>query len=1086
MSTRHESAELMGISLPDLPPSTSDDNVNFGEKDSIRRRALLALEGKPDVAFNKVEIPDFSSSDTEKLMRKSLFIVPVIVPFLIFTSLYLPALSAKPSLSSSSSSSFGNNKRDSFKLLAASASSKDQLHTLVEEEEEEENEESQNTSNPEHTLPSPTLSIKESSPLTPTADASVTHPFLKHRPTALHLRPLSLTPENLMTAPSRNFHAPSLTPISRNGLRSLSLLPSPANSEDSISIDSVQQSKRRSLIISPTPASKRPVPNLSLCQPGDNRLPNGDSEEKNLPERRSSISYKRSLNHVTVNAGLATPEMTPTTGRRFSNSGSVINNSISSIGGSTDEDQLFPAPLTQARPLSASEQHFLFRSHNALLARITDLEKALSTRRRESYGAFSTTSRPLSVSSNISGASDFESQTGSDGPSDEMLRLIADLKAERDELKRDVDGWRQRVNDLENQTTILVKRVESERRDAWVARSKAGLLEVEKGVLARKLEAVDELSKLHLREKGIWEKEKLAFGREVDGYKRKVDDLEQELEAVRMELEREKVKVMSDPLATPTPNNMSFAKFVQPVVVISPPEPTRPSSRKCGLGFMSADSESSATDVEPDSDDEGKFAFGVPLRAVPEEFNEDDYDYDYEDDDDGLATYEDEEDTDEMSIVSSSSFGSENAHYAVHRYRDDVLPSPTTPTGAVFRPTHVSQPSLSQTWTFPLRPSSPARVPKKADDMVDRFFDCLDDNDTDTECVSNSPSHYSYEKSKGLFSRGFAFAPENDNAPFFLPSSGDVPVYEDGEKETERVQLEVVVEEEEGDEEEQELGEYVEDEDMFGEIGGIKIIFTPPQEEDDREEETEERPQLQVSPPKNKRTSPPPVLPALDFGDGGGNDDPFGFGHPLMEERFPSPPPPSVKSVSASSSSLPFAPSTYTPIVTSTRSSSSSSAVISSSAVPSSLPSISRSNSLSKRSPSISMIPRAASPLTGPRVTFPKTLIAEHGNGTPPKEYPSSASSSSSPSPSYATPPNRRGCISPTFIPQPVASPSFVRTLPPAAPLKLKVAPSSTFIRQPSVRKPLLPTKAQNSTINLGSTNGSTMIPQPAINCRSY
>lgn len=73
VSTRHESAELMGISLPDLPPSTSDDNVNFGEKDSIRRRALLALEGKPDVAFNKVEIPDFSSSDTEKLMRKSLF-----------------------------------------------------------------------------------------------------------------------------------------------------------------------------------------------------------------------------------------------------------------------------------------------------------------------------------------------------------------------------------------------------------------------------------------------------------------------------------------------------------------------------------------------------------------------------------------------------------------------------------------------------------------------------------------------------------------------------------------------------------------------------------------------------------------------------------------------------------------------------------------------------------------------------------------------------------------------------------------------------------------------------------------------------
>ena len=135
-------------------------------------------------------------------------------------------------------------------------------------------------------------------------------------------------------------------------------------------------------------------------------------------------------------------------------------------------------------------------------------------------------------------------------------------------------------------------------------------------------------------------------------------------------------------------------------------------------------------------------------------------------------------------------------------------------------------------------------------------------------CVSNSPSNYSYEKSKGLFPRGFAFARENDNAPFFLPSSGGVPVFEDEEKETERIQLEVVVEEdekdEEGDKEEQELGEYLEDEDMFGEIGGIKITFTPPQEEDDREEEAEERPQIQASPPKNKRASPPPVLPALD------------------------------------------------------------------------------------------------------------------------------------------------------------------------------------------------------------------------------
>lgn len=57
VSTRRESAELMGVSIPDLPQSSSDDNVNFGDKDSIRRRALWALEGKGEVAFSKVELP---------------------------------------------------------------------------------------------------------------------------------------------------------------------------------------------------------------------------------------------------------------------------------------------------------------------------------------------------------------------------------------------------------------------------------------------------------------------------------------------------------------------------------------------------------------------------------------------------------------------------------------------------------------------------------------------------------------------------------------------------------------------------------------------------------------------------------------------------------------------------------------------------------------------------------------------------------------------------------------------------------------------------------------------------------------------
>lgn len=56
---------MMGVSVPDLPPSKLEDNINLGDKDSIRRRALWALEGKGDVAFSKVEIPDFVSPEKE-------------------------------------------------------------------------------------------------------------------------------------------------------------------------------------------------------------------------------------------------------------------------------------------------------------------------------------------------------------------------------------------------------------------------------------------------------------------------------------------------------------------------------------------------------------------------------------------------------------------------------------------------------------------------------------------------------------------------------------------------------------------------------------------------------------------------------------------------------------------------------------------------------------------------------------------------------------------------------------------------------------------------------------------------------------
>ena len=69
VSTRRESAEMMGVSLPELSPSHSDENVNLGDKDSVRRRALWALEGKTDLRpFSKVEIPELNTPEIERRM----------------------------------------------------------------------------------------------------------------------------------------------------------------------------------------------------------------------------------------------------------------------------------------------------------------------------------------------------------------------------------------------------------------------------------------------------------------------------------------------------------------------------------------------------------------------------------------------------------------------------------------------------------------------------------------------------------------------------------------------------------------------------------------------------------------------------------------------------------------------------------------------------------------------------------------------------------------------------------------------------------------------------------------------------------
>ncbi|KAJ8698250.1 hypothetical protein PTI98_004981 [Pleurotus ostreatus] len=980
VSTRHESAEMMGVSIPDLPPSKSDDHFTLGEKDSIRRRALWALEGKQDMAFSKVEIPELSTPDLEK---KSFD----------FSAKSSGNSGFSGSFSAQSLSSLLGNKRDSFKLLAASSSSKDQLHTLVEEEEEDE--EKQPEPFQEHTPPPESPDVPASVPSVAVTKPSPARP----RPSTLNLRPLSLTPESLASL-SNGLPTPSMTPSPRSGLKTLALttsfLPSPTD-ESPAPLPTAM--KRQSLILtpSPTPPLPRRFP-VNVCDSPASSHSSGPEEDTKLTRRRS-IGYRSSSTSSTssIVPGLPTPEYTPTSDRRYSIASSA-----------SDESSM-------SRPLSVSEQHFLFKQHNALLARITDLERALSSRERS-------TSRPVSFASDGSCGQRAHSPGMSvNEPDDEMLRLIVDLKAERDELKRDVEGWRHRVGDLEKQIGVFAKRVENERREAWVARSRVGLLEVEKNGLEKSLsaktieveEALEGCDKLRaeihsLREEHASLQEefgllKRAAARSVD-LEKECSDLKAQLEEERRhreELERELEK--ANLLATPTPR--SFETCVKPGL-----------SRRRGLGFASIDSESSMTDVESD---ERPYSF--PLKAVQEADEEDCF----SEEDNGLAGYEDEEDSDiSFQSPGGSSLGSEDEFptRSLNHLRPNVPTSPfsanSTPgsnsnsgsctptfsrsnsptTIAAPQPIHGRRASLSKTWTFPATPrDSPDRA--MVED-VDRFFGCLEERvqspvaDTD----------YSYERSKSLFSQGLQ-NDDDDMPPFLLPSDIGFVV---GSL-LPPSQLGVLLEEEEGEEDYEQDNSV--DEEIFGEIGGITITFTPA--EDDVEESNDSFSEGESL----IHTQPPKFFQEEEESDTSMSSE----SGPTTPEHVQTP----RKSMAPSGIPRPKSPSSVQ--------------IVSSPSIPS--PS---QNTKAAFSANEFMSMSSPSRITPPKYTFAGSVRTN----------------------AFVTPPTKRGGVMPS---QSVASPSPVRS---NLPVKAKpAAPIATFTRQP-VRRPLSVANQADTPATISPLNG--------------
>jgi len=566
------------------------------------------------------------------------------------------------------------------------------------------------------------------------------------------------------------------------------------------------------------------------------------------PRRRSSITYKPSPHGVATGyADLPTPEMTPTFKARLCSTAEPVHNSKS--------DEFFPGG-SENRPLSVSEQHFLVKSHDALLVRITDLERALTDRQRVSFGYARLDIRESGHTSTPSETNDISSE-----PSDEMLRLIADLKAERDELKRDVDGWRNRVGDMEKQMTMLTNRLESERRDAWLARSQAGILEAEKECLEKKLEEVERIVKeLSMQNLALTTAREQTM-RENQDMKVKTQELEEQIEIARRELQNARdLRTLQDDECSATP--------------IVRPSSSRPkSSYGRNTTFASIDSlESSATEVEIESADDCEARFNFMLKVVQEE--EESVEPDSEEDS-GLVGYEDEEDSD-ASFRSSSSFDSMD-----DPDQSSVQPTtPSTPKSSIVavspllpsstqHPIHQSSGSWSKSWTFPRADKLPTVPRYNKKNSIDYFFGCVDDgSSSESGSAPCSPSQYSYEKRRSLFMNGLKEAGEDDS-PFFLPQGISFAAEDQS--------LGVVPEEREEKENEETTEDIEFDEDMFGEMGGITITLSPPEPEDDKP--VIDPPQLVISHPIER----PPQLPMLDFD----NDDDtgFSFGRVLEDSR---------------------------------------------------------------------------------------------------------------------------------------------------------------------------------------------------------
>lgn len=143
--------------------------------------------------------------------------------------------------------------------------------------------------------------------------------------------------------------------------------------------------------------------------------------------------------------------------------------------GNTNSQTLTPSPSPtfekHRRSLSPTEllaqSAYFAQSHASFLARIAELESALAR----------STATPSPAPAE---------------PPEELLEMLADLKAERDLLKRSLEELVVRYNDQEKQINALGRRLDNEKRDGWVHKEKLSRAEAEKRTMEKENEDLNE------------------------------------------------------------------------------------------------------------------------------------------------------------------------------------------------------------------------------------------------------------------------------------------------------------------------------------------------------------------------------------------------------------------------------------------------------------------------------------------------------------------------------------------------------------------------------------------------------------------